>query len=177
MRRKEDTLEAETILLRNFKESDAFALYELCQDAGVQRSGIPTFDLVDECLNTIQVWKEDNGVKAIVCKEDGELAGFICLGDMNRYDGYKELEYAIAPQYRNRGYATQALKCMVDYGFGKQKVSVIAAWVRSHNKASAAVLERCGFTLEGRLRRHARDKSDTLCYSILKEEWEQSQIR
>ena len=59
----------------------------------------------------------------------------------------------------------------LDYGFGEQHASVIAAWVRSHNKASARVLEKCAFTFEGRLRRHARDKSDTLCYSILKEDW------
>lgn len=40
-------------------------------------------------------------------------------------------------------------------------------------RRNAHVLLKCSFTLEGRLRRHARDKSDTLCYSILKEEWEE----
>lgn len=41
-----------------------------------------------------------------------------------------------------------------------------------HNKESIRVLEKCSFTFEGRLRKHARDKSDTLCYSVLREEWE-----
>lgn len=34
------------------------------------------------------------------------------------------------------------------------------------------VLEKCSFTFEGRLRKRARDKSDTLCYSILRENCE-----
>ena len=91
---------------------------------------------------------------------------------MNRYDGYMELEYAIAEKHRNKGYATQALKRMIDYGFEEMNLLVIAAWVRSHNQNSARVLEKCSFTFEGRLRKHARDQSDTLCYSLLKEEWE-----
>lgn len=98
--------------------------------------------------------------------------GFINLSDMNRYDGYMELEYAIAKKYRNKGYATQALKRMVDYGFAEMNLLVIAAWVRSHNQNSARVLEKCSFSFEGRLRKHARDQSDTLCYSLLKEDWE-----
>ena len=81
-----------------------------------------------------------------------------------------ELEYAIAADYRNRGYATEALRRMVDYGFSEFDLEVIAAWVRSHNTGSVRVLEKCAFKLEGRLRRHARDRSDTLCYSILREE-------
>ncbi len=60
---------------------------------------------------------------------------------------------------------------MLEHGFYEMNASVIAAWVRSHNESSVHVLEKCSFVLEGRLRKHARDKSDTLCYSILKEEW------
>ncbi len=51
----------------------------------------------------------------------------------------------------------------------------MAAWVRAFNQPSVRVLQRCRFTHEGTLRRHARDKGDTLCYSILKEEWMESQ--
>lgn len=72
------------------------------------------------------------------------------------------------------GKITEAVKQMLDYGFKEMNLFVVTAWVRSHNQASISVLEKCSFTFEGRLRRHARDKSDTLCYSILREEWEQS---
>lgn len=165
-------METEDLILRNWQESDAFTLYEMCLDADLRKSGIHGFDSVVDSLNVVKERMNNNNFKVIVSKEDDCLAGFIHFGDMNRYDGYMELEYAMMSQYRNKGYATQALKCMIDYGFREQNLLVIAAWVRSHNKSSIRVLEKCSFTFEGRLRKHARDKSDTLCYSILREEWE-----
>lgn len=111
------------------------------------------------------------GSKVIIEKETNSFVGFIILSDMNRYDGYMELEYAIEEKYRNKGYATQAIKKMIDYGFREMNLCAIAAWVRSHNVASVRCLEKNHFVFEGRLRKHARDKSDTLCFSMLREEW------
>lgn len=165
-------METEDLILRNWQEGDAFTLYEMCLDDDLRKSGIHGFESVEDSHNVINQWRNNNNYKVIVSKEDNCLAGFVNIGDMNRYDGYMELEYAIKYQYRNKGYATQALNRMIDYGFREQNFEVIAAWVRSHNKSSVRVLEKCLFTFEGRLRKHARDKSDTLCYSILREEWE-----
>lgn len=164
-------METKDLFLRAWQESDADAFYEMCQDAEIEKNGLAYFDSREECLDLVRVWKKERGFQAIIGKENNELIGFISLGDMNRYEGYYELEYGIGSKYRNKGYATQAIKCMLEYGFLEWDAQVIAAWVRSHNESSIHVLEKCSFTLEGKLRRHARDKSDTLCYSILKEEW------
>lgn len=171
-----DSMETEHLILRNWQEGDASELYEMCLDSDLRKSGIHFFNSIAESHKTIEAWMKNNNFKAIVNKADGCLVGLISLGDMNRYDSYMELEYAIVPRYRNKGYAYEALNYMIDYGFKEQNISVIAAWVRSHNKASIRVLEKCLFTFEGRLRKHARDKSDTLCFSILREEWEQLQL-
>lgn len=162
------------LILRNWQERDAKALYEMCLDEILRKSGIDFYDSVTESQNAIREWKNNRGFKVIADKENDFFLGFISLGDMNRYDGYMEMEYAIAAEYRNNGYATQAVEQMLAYGFKEMGLSAVAAWVRSHNLASISVLEKCSFSFEGRLRRHARDKSDTLCYSILREEWEQS---
>ena len=169
-------IETEHLILRNWQESDAPALYQLCRDETLRKSGVAFFESIQDAEVAIQFWAKSDQFKAIIHRESAELIGFISLGDMNRYEGYVELEYAIAADYRNRGFATEAVKCMVDYGFSKLNLAVIAAWVRSHNAESARVLEKCAFTLEGRLRKHARDQSDTLCYSILREAWENMTI-
>ena len=90
---------------------------------------------------------------------------------MNRYQGYYELEYALLLESRNKGYATQAVHYMIEFAFKKYNAEVVAAWVHSHNQASIRVLEKCGFIFEGRLRKHARDRSDTMCYSITLDDW------
>lgn len=165
-------METKDLFLHAWQECDVDALYELCQDSEMKKNGISYFDSKEECLDLIRAWEKEPGFRAIISKESNELVGFISLGDMNRYEGYYELEYGIGAKFRKKGYATQAVKCMLEYGFGGLNASAIAAWVRSHNDSSVHVLEKCSFTLEGRLRKHARDKSDTLCYSILREEWE-----
>lgn len=165
-------METKDLILRTWQEQDADSFFELCQDSEMEKNGISYFDSKEECSELIKAWMSDSGFLAIVRKTDNELVGFISLGDMNRYEGYLELEYGIGANYRNKGYATQAIQCALEYGFGELNASVIAAWVRSHNAGSARVLLKSSFTFEGRLRKHARDGSDTLCYSILKEEWE-----
>ena len=167
-------METKDLILRNGQEHDAKALYEMCIDESLRKSGIDFYDSVIESQNAIHDWKNNKGFKVIADRKNGSFIGFINLGDMNRYDGYMEMEYAIATEYRNSGCATQAVKQMLEYGFKEMNLSVIAAWVRSHNLASISVLEKCSFAFEGRLRKHARDKSDTLCYSILREEWEKN---
>ena len=170
-------METERLLLRNWQDSDAAALYELCCDEAMRRSGIPVWDNVEACRDAIGFMKDDTGRKVLEDRITGDFAGYASLGGMNRYDGYMELEYAIAKAYRGRGYAAEAVKGMLACGFCKMGLEVIAAWVRSHNEGSVRVLEKCGFILEGRLRRHARDKSDTLCYSVLREEWERMGVK
>jgi len=165
-------METKDLILRNWQDSDAKALYEMCLDEALRKSGIDFYNSITDSRNTIQCWKNSRGFKVIADKKNDNFIGFISLGDMNRYDGYMEIEYAIAPRYRNNGCAVQAVKKMLEYGFKEMNLSAVAAWVRSHNKESIRVLEKCSFTFECRLRKHARDQSDTLCYSILREEWE-----
>jgi [ribosomal protein S5]-alanine N-acetyltransferase len=170
-------IESERLIIRDWQESDAPELYTICLDPALQRSGVGFYRSIDECLNTIHLWREQNEMKAIIRKEDDCLIGLIGLGDMNRYSQYKELEFAITAGCRDKGYATEALMRMLAFGFDELSLLVVAAWVRSFNVNSVRVLEKCAFTYEGRLRKHARDQGDTLCYSILKEEWEEFEKR
>lgn len=166
-----ERIETERLLIREWQKSDAPGLFAICQDPQLRRSGIGFFTSVEECSRILDIWIENKEMRAVCRKEDSLLIGIIGLNDMDRYEGYKELEYVIAAEYRNRGYASEAVRGMLDCGFRILGLSVIAAWVHASNPISAHVLETCGFSLEGRLRRHARDKGDTLCYSILREEY------
>ena len=120
-------METKDLVLRNWQDTDAEPLYEMCLDPALRASGIHFYDSVADSQNTIRYWKNNKGFQVIIDKRDLDFVGFINLSDMNRYDGYMELEYAIAKKYRNKGYATQALKRMVDYGFPEMNLLVIAA--------------------------------------------------
>ena len=101
-------METKDLLLRNWQDTDAEPLYEMCLDPALRASGIHFYDSVADSQNTIRYWKNNKGFQVIIDKRALDFVGFINLSDMNRYDGYMELEYAIAKKYRNKGYATQA---------------------------------------------------------------------
>ncbi len=164
------------ITLRNWTIEDAPALYAMSRDEAFIQSGLPSYESIREAEDSILWWQKDREIgasvsKAIVETVSGKVAGMICLGDMNRYPGYYELEYAVSPEFRQKGYASAAVREMLKVAFETMQAQVVAAWVRSHNTGSMRVLGKCGFVLEGRLRHHGRDKSDTCCYSVIREDY------
>ena len=106
-------METKDLILRNWQDSDAKALYEMCLDEAIRKSGIDFYNSITDSQNTIQCWKNDKGFKVIADKRNDNFIGFISLGGMNLYDGYMEIEYAVAARYRNNGYAMQAVQRII----------------------------------------------------------------
>jgi RimJ/RimL family protein N-acetyltransferase len=85
-----------------------------------------------------------------------------------------ELGYEIDPRYWGRGYATEAARAMLAYGFKELGLHRIWAACLLENRASARVLAKLGMRCEGQLRENRWFKArwwDTLLYSILEYEW------
>jgi RimJ/RimL family protein N-acetyltransferase len=86
-----------------------------------------------------------------------------------------ELGYELAPDFWGRGYATEMAGALLAFAFGELHVHRLAAHCVADNTASARVLEKLGFRLEGRLRDQDWYKGrwwDLLCYGLLEAEWE-----
>ena len=69
--------------------------------------------------------------------------------------GTAELGYWLGEEYWGRGIATEATRALIPYALEKFQLRRIDAWVYDWNPASARVLEKCQFTLEGIARRSA----------------------
>ena len=85
-----------------------------------------------------------------------------------------DIGYELDPNYWGQGYATEAARALVDYGFSHLGVHRIWASCVADNLASAHVLEKLGMRLEGRLRENEYYKGrwwDPLVYAILDYEW------
>ena len=64
-------------------------------------------------------------------------------------DGTVELGYALLRPYRNRGYATEAVRALLEWAFDSPKVREVCAEARMGNTASIRVLQKAGFTEVG----------------------------
>jgi RimJ/RimL family protein N-acetyltransferase len=77
--------------------------------------------------------------------------GFDPLDDERRITA--EIGYWLAKPHWGKGLATVALARVTRYAFDTLPLERLQAHVYDWNPASARVLEKCGYTLEGRLRR------------------------
>jgi len=110
---------------------------------------------------------------AITLTATGELVGSIGLV-LDAEHGLGKLGYLIGHSYWNKGYATEATRELLRYGFGELRLNRVYAEVFAGNDASSRVLTKCGMRLEGRLRQHVRKWGqyiDILVYGILAEEF------
>ena len=64
-------------------------------------------------------------------------------------DGVGEVGYVLRPAHRKRGLMTEAVGLAVAFGFDALRLGAVAAHTDATNRASIAVLERCGFVFVG----------------------------
>jgi len=93
----------------------------------------------------------------------------------NEWEG--DIGYELTPEQWGRGYATEAARAMVKYGFEELQLHRVSSWCIADNVASARVLEKTGLRLEGRLHENEYFKNrwwDTLLFGVLNGEWRAS---
>ena len=107
---------------------------------------------------------------------DGRRIGAATLRDVDRENG--KAEVAIFLSARNllgRGYGTDALRCLCDFGFGELRLERIELVVFDFNARAIRSYEKAGFQTEV-VKRHARfhrgRHHDVLVMGILRDEWE-----
>ena len=112
---------------------------------------------------------------AITLREDGRLIGNCGIRRKLDNEWEAELGYELSPQFWGHGYATEAARAMVNFGFRELGLQRISSWCIADNVASARLLERLGFLKEGKLRSNEFFKGrwwDTLLYALLADEWQ-----
>lgn len=167
------TLETEHLLLRKWRESDVEDLFEFSKSPNVwPKAGGKVHENIEESRKSVGFFMNSEEVWAIVLKENNKAIGAMFLCDTNRHEDYKEMEYVLSEDYHNKGYMTEAVKCMLEYAFSELNLLIIAICHYPFNVESKRVIEKCGFTYEGTLRKYSRDLEDSVRYSMTKEEWE-----
>ncbi len=110
---------------------------------------------------------------AITVLASGELCGAVGLHP-DAVHPRAELGYWIGVPYWGRGYATEAARAVLDFGFRELKLQRIFAHHFAGNQASARVLQKIGMKHEGCSRRHIEKWGQLLDlenYGILEAEW------
>lgn len=105
---------------------------------------------------------------------DGILVGIINTHSCDRRVGCFKYGVSIAPAFRGRGYAAEAVLLVLRYFFDELRYQKVTADVYAYNASSVRFHERLGFVQEGRIRRVVFSQGqhfDMLVYGMTVEEF------
>lgn len=88
------------------------------------------------------------------------------------YKRSAEVGYWLGEPFWGQGIATHALRAFTEHAFAAFDLVRLEAFVKEWNPASGRVLEKCGFTLEARLRKRVTKDGktvDQLLYALVRE--------
>jgi len=173
-------IRTDRLLLRPFDLADAGIVQRLAGDFEVAKTsltiphpyadGVAATWIVDHDANF------ERGLSltlAIIMSAPSQLIGAISLRMEKRFS-HAEMGYWIGRPYWNMGYATEAGRAVVDYGFRTLGLHRIFAHHMVRNPASGRVMQKLGMQYEGCMREHGmrwEKFEDLALYGILSSEY------
>ena len=148
-------LETERLIIRSIQKGDGIILADMAKDGSFSELG---FDA--ECSQWIDEWTDEAINLSVADNPRADyLCGIICLKDDERVIGtvgntyFEDTQkigicYGIGAEYRQQGYATEAVRAYLEFFFEHYGEDEIIANISDDNTASCKTAERSGFTLE-----------------------------
>lgn len=170
-------LQTERLRLRSYSETDVAELVPLIgtREVAATTLRIPhpyteqdARAFIAGALDAGKIWL------AITLRSDGRQIGGIGLR-VDEQHQHAEVGYWLGVHYWGKGYATEAAREMVRYGFEDLKMHRIFASHFGHNPASGKILRKLGMKHEGCQREHLRKWDqfvDSELYGMSQREWE-----
>lgn len=147
-------LETERLILRRVLPSDVKEMFELRSNPETMKYiPRPLLTNHEEALAHIQMMEDkietNEGINwAITLKGDDKMLGVIGHYRIKPEHYRAEVGYMILPEYHGKGITTEAVQCVVDYGFNTMQLHSIEGVIDPENEASERVLQKCGFVKE-----------------------------
>lgn len=171
-------------VIRSYEPSDVAALMKYADNAAIARQLLDHFphpyteEAAHEWLQAAR--KQDPEVSFAIATPDELIGGIGLLLKEDVFRRTAEVGYWLGEPFWGRGIATLALQVFARWAFRELELARLQAHVYEINPASRRVLEKAGFTLEGRLRNAATKNGqlmDLYLYALLadplegEEEW------
>ena len=166
------------ITLRNWQEKDVKSLAKNANNKNIWdnlRDDFPFPYTEMAAKQWIEIANRDKPLTNFAIEYKNKAIGGI--GIILQTDVYRknaEIGYWIGENYWHKGFASKALKAMVDYTFKTFDVERIFAQVFEKNVSSKRVLDKVGFKYEARLKKAIIKNNviqDCLIYAILKSDF------
>jgi len=147
-------LETERLILRHFQKGDAEHLFESMSDketCAMDGGYDPESSLDETYIASIDEFIQDPHRFVIALKTSNQAIGMLHLMPVNdRQVEAMEIGYLINPSQRRKGYAKEAVSAMIRFLMKEGKLDLILLGACEKNTASLSMIQKLGFTFEGR---------------------------
>jgi ribosomal-protein-alanine N-acetyltransferase len=173
-------IEGKRICLRRIRKADAHDIYRLARNREITRfTFIPrpyTLDNAEQFIKlTHKGWRTRRAYRfGIEDRETRRIIGIVGLEAINYRHKNVEIGYWLGRPYWGKGLMTEAICLALRVPFKELRMKRVFACVFPDNTSSIRLLERIGFTFEGRLRNLMLQRNrwqDAFVYSMLNEEY------
>jgi ribosomal-protein-alanine N-acetyltransferase len=177
-------LNTERLLLREFREADAQAVFDIySQERAVRYLNSDIMYSLAEAAEKVDIrmdmFKNRRGIRWAITLADQQDAVIGSCGfyDLNRHWFSCEVGFEIHPRYWRRGLMTEALEAAIAFAYSDRfffQMNRIQALTYLNNQASIGLLRKLGFREEGIRREYGYWKDrfhDLRCFSLLRREW------
>jgi len=147
-------IETPRLIMREFREEDAEALFEMESDVRVLTYlGMEPLKELHEIypiIARVQKQYTDNGIGRwmMIEKSSGEAMGWTGLKleplETNGHSNYYDLGYRMIPRFWGKGYASESAIASVEFGFNDLLLERINGAADAENIASNRVLQKSG---------------------------------
>ena len=172
-------LRSERLLLRDFRDDDYDAVHAYATDLDVVRymtwgpnSEAETRDFLKRAQSNTELDPRVEFELAVIREDKEELIGGIGL----HVEGSKAmLGYCYSRSAWGQGYATEAGRVLMDFGFRSLGLHRIWACCDPENAGSIRVLQKLWMKQEGHLKHDCQIRGewrDNLLFGILEDDWE-----
>jgi RimJ/RimL family protein N-acetyltransferase len=113
----------------------------------------------------------------IVRQSDGGLVGHVSVRWQDATASQAELRLVVNPLFRRQGYASEAVRAVMDLGFEQFRFHRVFAKCDARNQAAALMMKKLGMRLEAHYREHALfqgEWDEELHFAVLNREWRRS---
>lgn len=151
-------LETKNLILESFTTLDAEELFRIRSDNRVtkylDRDNHKTMeDSTTMIQGIIKSYEDKTGINWIIRgKESLEVVGYIGFWRLIRESARAEIGYALKPEYWGKGYMSEALSKILEFGFNEFGLHSVMGNVNPQNHSSINVLEKFGFKKEAHFR-------------------------
>ena len=176
-------LQTERLLLREFASHDVDAVFAFESDPTVVAYVCYGPSTKEECRQELAFHIAHQRAQprqfyhlAVIVAHSGQLIGWCGVKITRATDREGEVGYALHQAYWGHGYATEAVRAVIAFGFWQLQLHRIVGACHPANRGSIRVLEKVGMRYEGCLREQKWCKGtwrSTNLYALLDNEWKE----